>query len=58
MNELIVTLAQGGGSAPARRRTKKATKKKTSKKTSKKTAAKGSVKSAEADGADAGAGED
>ena len=54
MNELIVTLAQGGGSKPARRRAKKATKKKTSKKT----AAKGSVKSAETDGADAGAGED
>ena len=33
MNELIVTLAQGGGSAPARRRTKKAAKKKASKKT-------------------------
>jgi len=37
MNELIVTLAQGGGSKPARRRTKKATAKK---KASKKTAAK------------------
>ena len=42
MNELIVTLAQGGGSKPARRRTKKATAKKATakKKASKKTAEK------------------
>ena len=42
MNELIVTLAQGGGSKPARRRTKKATTKKatTKKATAKKATAK------------------
>ena len=53
MNELIVTLAQGGGSAPARRRAKKAATKKaagagtkTAKKASRKPAAKGAAKAA------------
>ena len=41
MNELIVTLAQGGGSAPARKRAKK-----TAKKASKKAAGKGARKTA------------
>ena len=53
MNELIVTLAQGGGSAPARRRAKKAATKKAAgagtkaaKKASRKPAAKGAAKAA------------
>ena len=57
MNELIVTLAEGGGPAPARRRTKKKTatkaaagaRKKTAKKTSGKSAGKGAGNSAVSD---------
>ena len=45
MNELIVTLAQGGGSAPARKRAKK----KSGKKTSKTAAEKGAGKAVESD---------